>query len=217
MARRWKFPEISNPVLLLFVVERISDLNQEFCSQMAFNFGGGGAKLGFDKFDEQGGETKGFDPFDEKIVPGDLIDLGFVPGKHLVVDKELTLDCSKIHCYEAITIKDKGILTTEAYEKDKSSGILRIRCLGNVIIEKGGKIDVSGLGWKGGKNNGLSSDGIDVSGMSLGGKLGKCDKKPNHGGGGGVKVLRNTAVQQEVVVGTVPKGTMPKTTSIPEK
>ena len=76
-------------------------------------------------------------------------------------------------------------MTTEAYKKDKSSGILRIRCLGNVIIEKGGKIDVSELGWKGGKNNGLSADGIDVSGMSLGGKLGTCDKKPNHGGGGG--------------------------------
>jgi len=154
---------------------------------MAFNFGGGGAapaKNGAEK--QQGGETKGHDPFDEKIIMGDLIDLGaLVPMKHLVVDQEVRLDCSQIHCYEAITIKDKGILTTEAYKKDKSSGILRIRCLGNVIIEKGGKIDVSELGWKGGKNNGLSADGIDVSGMSLGGKLGTCDKKPNHGGGGG--------------------------------
>ena len=48
---------------------------------MAFNFGGG-AKNGAEK--QQGGETKGHDPFDEKIIMGDLIDLGaLVPMKHL--------------------------------------------------------------------------------------------------------------------------------------
>ena len=56
---------------------------------MAFNFGG--AKNGAEK--QQGGETKGH--FDEKIIMGDLIDLGaLVPMKHLVVDQEVRLDCS---------------------------------------------------------------------------------------------------------------------------
>ena len=79
----------------------------------------------------------------------------------------MILEPNKVHLYENITIKNGGTITTEKFQKDnKSAGILRLYCLGTLLIEDGGKIDVSGLGWHGGQNSGLQSDGKDSQGMS---------------------------------------------------
>ena len=43
------------------------------------------------------------------------------------------------------------------------------------------------MGWYGGKNCGLQSDGMDAQGMSISEELGKAVMQPNNGGGGGGK------------------------------
>jgi hypothetical protein len=146
--------------------------------------------MNFGKVEEQKkGETKsgGLEEMSsDKILLGCDIDLlSSKPEPHLIVNELVKLAPNKIHFYEAITIQKNGILTTEPFKKGENNGILRIRCVGNLIIEKGGKIDVSELGYLGGLNSGISSDGIDPQGMSYDEKIGIKSLAANFGGGGG--------------------------------
>ena len=68
----------------------------------------------------------------------------------LVVTERVQLVGDTYHHYSSITVKNGGVLTVKGWD-GKTGGKLLLRVLGSVVVEKGGAIDATGLGYRGGE------------------------------------------------------------------
>ena len=106
-------------------------------------------------------------------------------GEDLVVLGEVTLESGVIHHYSSVTVRTGGTLTTTGWNGN-SGGVLRLYVAGAVEVEVGGRIDVSGKGFRGPEplSGCATAHTADVQGESYLGE-GHCVTSPNGGGGGG--------------------------------
>jgi hypothetical protein len=88
-------------------------------------------------------------------------------GEHLIVSGTVVLDPPQHGTgsvvmplkYGSITVKEGGILTVRAWEgPEKKGGVLALIINGQLLIEEGGRIDVSGKGFRGGAGAGYEGN-----------------------------------------------------------
>ena len=91
-----------------------------------------------------------------------------------------------IHRYDSVTVKRGGVLSVAAWDGREGGGALRLEVAGDIIVEEGGTIDVSGLGYRGGREEGDIMDGMSSQGEAAGGRGGQSTESNRGGGGGGI-------------------------------
>ena len=112
------------------------------------------------------------------IVILEIIEL-YIPEIQ-VTNKTAVLETNAIHKYEILKIVKGGILTTESWDPkyNLKGGVLRIHC-NSLILENGGRISVTGKGYKGGEKGGFQGHSYKR------GSYPRQSTSPNYGGGGG--------------------------------
>ena len=91
-----------------------------------------------------------------------------------------------IHRYDSVTVRRGGVLTVTGWN-GRAGGALQLEVSGDIVVEAGGKIDVSGLGHRGGANEGgHQHDGMSAQGEAAGGRGAQSTAGNGGGGGGGI-------------------------------
>ncbi|KAJ5074828.1 hypothetical protein M0811_07871 [Anaeramoeba ignava] len=90
----------------------------------------------------------------------------------------------EINCNNLI-IRNGGVLTVKAWDGN-SGGVLKIKAKSMIIIEKGGKIDLSGKGYRGGDAVPQCTNGKAKQGESFNGRGGDLQDANKGGGGAGL-------------------------------
>ena len=111
-----------------------------------------------------------------------------LPREHrlddLVVTGTVTLASGRVHQFHSVTIQPGGVLTTDAWDAASGTGgELRLLIVHRLDIAINGRIDLTGLGYRGGRSNGLDGKNSDA-GESITGR-GTASSLLNGGGGGG--------------------------------
>lgn len=105
----------------------------------------------------------------------------------LIVSGFVELDCKNAYEFSAVIVKSGGILTVKGWDGNENTGYLNLIVSGNVIVEEGGQINLTGRGYRGGASCGISerssSDGESPQGCA--GKGGKASARFGSTGGGG--------------------------------
>ncbi|KAJ5071533.1 bonus isoform c-related [Anaeramoeba ignava] len=84
-----------------------------------------------------------------------------------------------------VVIKSGGVLTVKAWN-GTDGGCIRLNIRDKLVIESGGKIDLTGLGYRGGEAVNQATEGRAKQGESHNGKGGDQQTANNGGGGGGL-------------------------------
>jgi hypothetical protein len=113
-------------------------------------------------------------------VPG--VEFGDGSDGALVVRGRVAL-VPRVYQYTSILVTAGGVLTTQAWN-GANGGLLDLRVQGEVRVEAGGSIDVSGLGFRGGAANPKVVRGYQNQWTNDGGSTGFHGEGPGGGGGG---------------------------------
>ena len=92
-------------------------------------------------------------------------------------------DSRVTYSVKRLVVRSGGVLTVDAWDGTRG-GTLRVRASGEVLVEEGGFIDVSGLGYRGGCGVCADTPHLAQQGEGLNG-IGGFSTRPNEGGGGG--------------------------------
>ena len=91
-------------------------------------------------------------------------------------DNNLVLKSAKVHEYDNLILNDKSVLTVNGYNNDdKKGGLLILKIWNTLVINDNSKINLNGLGYKGGYGD---HQGHSYKGNSV------ISNKNNYGGGG---------------------------------
>jgi len=101
----------------------------------------------------------------------------------LRVRNRVVLAPDQLHQYRSVTVQRGGVLTTRGWDGN-AGGVLHLRVQGELVVEEGGTIDVSGLGYRGGLAHHHNAGHLNsAQGESEEGEGG--NRAENNGGGGG--------------------------------
>jgi hypothetical protein len=116
-----------------------------------------------------------------------ILNIKVTTNDELIVTGFVELTAKTAYEFSAVTVKSGGILTVKGWDGSEHSGYLNLIVTGNLIVEEGGQINLTGRGYRGGASSNInertSSDG--ESSYHCAGKGGKASNKFGSTGGGG--------------------------------
>ena len=102
----------------------------------------------------------------------------------MIVENSLEIEAGKELQYQVIRIKEGGVLSVAGWD-GKKGGLLLLKC-DLLQIEKGGKIDLTGKGFRGGASGAKTHNDTAFQGESELGVGTKSTTSNGSGGGGGI-------------------------------
>ncbi len=118
----------------------------------------------------------------DAVVPFE-IDLGDGHDGALMVDGEVVLEAGRRYEFTAVTVLAGGTLTVEPWDGEVG-GVADVVVSGRFVVERGGVVDVSGRGYRGGAANPKQVLGYENQWTNDGGTTGYHGEGPGGGGGG---------------------------------